>query len=117
MSMFLLTSCIERKERIDHTDDKYIYVWQYDGDDSTLVKYSQPIYREVTVIGGHHKHHHLLIKENDGRILHLSLPYDGSVDRCGTVSRAIENRRKEMKAVLFEEFYPYHTLTFIKYAE
>ena len=41
-SILMLSAC-DKPDRIDHQDAKYIYVWQYDGDDSTLVKFSQPV--------------------------------------------------------------------------
>lgn len=37
----LFMSC-GKSDRIDHEDNRYIYVWQYDGEDSILVKFSQP---------------------------------------------------------------------------
>ena len=41
---FLFVSC-GKADRIDHVDSKYIYVWKYEGDDSVLVRYSQPVLR------------------------------------------------------------------------
>ena len=53
LPIILFTSC-DKSSRIDHEDGKYIYVWKYKGDDSILVKYSKPIYKEFNVLGGHH---------------------------------------------------------------
>ena len=113
----LFVSC-GKKDRIDHMDYKYIYVWKYDGGDSVLVKYSQPVMREFNVMGGHHKNHHIRVDfKGNGIYDCCQLPYDGSVDRCGTVDIAQQayHRRKPIVGIFKERFYPYHEFVFIKY--
>ena len=116
--MFLFTSC-DKPSRIDHEDNKYIYVWTFNGDDSTLVKYNQPIYREFNVLGGHHyKTHHIRVDfNNNGYYNCYSISGDYYVspnDRCYIVNKAQETR-VPIKAIFKEVFYPYHKYHFIKY--
>lgn len=113
----LLCSC-GKPDRIDHQDSNYIYVWKYNDNDSTLVRYSQPVYREFKVMGGHHKNHHIKVDwDSNGRYECSQLPYDGSVDRCKTVDMAqqAEYRRTPIIGVFQEVFYPHHYFVFIKY--
>lgn len=116
---FLFVSC-GKADRIDHMDSKYIYVWKYEGDDSVLVRYSQPVLREFNVMGGHHKNHHIRVDfKGNGVYDCCHLPYDGSVDRCGTVDIAqrADYRRKPVVGIFKERFYPYHEFVFIKYKQ
>lgn len=115
---FILIGCGVKPDRIDHQDSEHIYVWEYTENDSTLVMYSQPVYREFKVMGGHHKNHHIKVDwDNDGRYDCCQLPYDGSVDRCKTVNIAqqAEYCRKPIIGVFQEVFYPRHYFVFIKY--
>lgn len=117
VSMFLFSSC-GKSDRIDHTDSKYIYVWKYDGDDSVLMKYSQPVLREFNIMGGHHKNHHIKVDWNGNGVYDCCpLPYDGSVDRCKTVDLAQRAfvKRKPLVGVFKEKFYPRHEFVFVKY--
>lgn len=117
LSSLLLFSC-GRADRVDHSDSKYIYVWKYDGDDSVLVQYSQPVLREFNVMGGHHKNHHIKVDfKGNGVYECCRLPYDGSVDRCKTVdiAKRARNTRKPVVGVFKEKFYPYHEFVFIRY--
>lgn len=118
LGIILLSSC-NRPSRIDHEDDKYIYVWIFNGDDSTLVKYNQPIYREFNVKGGHHhKAHHIKVDfNNNGYYDCHSISSDSYVspnDRCYIVNRA-QNTYYPIKAEFKEVFYPFHEFHFIKY--
>ena len=119
LSSLLLFSC-DRADRVDHSDSKYIYVWKYDGDDSVLVKYSQPVYLELNVMGGHHKNHHIKVDYRGNGIYDCCrLPYDGSVDRCKTVDKAqkAEWDGKPLVGVFKERFYPVHEFVFVKYKD
>ena len=112
----LMLSACDKADRIDHQDAKYIYVWQYDGDDSTLVKFSQPIIKELKVMGGHHKHHHIKVDfRNNGIYDCCMLPWD--IDRCKTVDRAqaAAYKGKPIIGIFQEQFYPIHDFRFIKY--
>ena len=114
---FLFASC-GKADRIERQDSKYIYVWKYDGGDSALVQYSQPVLWEFNVMGGHHKNHHIKVDfKGNGAYDCCQLPYDGSVDRCGTVDIAQQAlyRKKPVVAIFKEMFYPYHEFIFIKY--
>ena len=115
----LMLSACNKPDRIDHKDDKYIYVWQYDGDDSTLVKFNQPVIRELKVMGGHHKHHHIKVDlYNNGNYVCCRLPYDDSIkDRCEIVHIAQEAACKgtPIIGIFQEQFYPYHEFNFIRY--
>lgn len=114
---FLFVSC-GKADRIERQDSKYIYVWKYDGDDSVLVRYSQPVLREFNVMGGHHKNHHIRVDfKGNGVYDCCRLPYDGSVNRCKTVDIAqrAANVRKPVVGIFKEKFYPYHEFVFIRY--
>lgn len=114
---FLFVSC-GKADRIERQDSEYIYVWKYEGGDSVLVRYSQPVLREFNVMGGHHKNHHIKVDfEGNGVYNCFHLPYDGSVDRCSSVDIAQRagNDRKPVVGVFKEVFYPYHDFVFIKY--
>jgi len=118
LSIILFTSC-NKPSRIDHEDNKYIYVWNYEGNDSILVKYNQPIYREFNVKGGHHrKFHHIRVDfNNNGYYGCHSISSDSYVspnDRCYIVNRA-QNTHYPIKAVFKEIFYPKHEYHFIRY--
>lgn len=117
--ILLISFCSCKKhDRIDHYDDTHIYVWKYDiHGDSTLMKYHQPVMREFNVMGGHHKHHHIKVDFGDGYYTCCSLPYDGSVDRCQTVSMAMEasRRGRPLKGIFIEYFYPWHYYEFVRY--
>jgi hypothetical protein len=120
-SVVLLVSC-GRSDRIDHEDNRYIYVWQYDGEDSTLVKFSQPVFREFKVMGGHHtKMHHIRVDwDNNGYYDCHSISSDSYVrdgDRCRIVDKAEKARynKKPLIGIFKEEFYPYHRFHFIRY--
>jgi hypothetical protein len=117
-SMFLFTSC-DKPSRIDHEDNKYIYAWNYEGNDSILVKYNKPIYKEFNVLGGHHyKAHHIRVDfNNNGYYDCHSITSDSYVspnDRCYIVNRA-QNTHYPIKAEFKEVFYPTHEYHFIKY--
>ena len=115
--MLMLYAC-DKADRIDHQDDKYIYVWQYDGDDSTLVKFSQPVIKELKVMGGHHKNHHIKVDfHNNGRYDCCVLPW--CIDRCKTVDMAqdAEYKGTPIIGIFQEQFYPIHDFRFIKYKE
>jgi len=115
LGIFLLSACC-KSDRIDHQDNKYIYVWQYNGNDSTLVKFKRPIYSEHKVMGGHHKNHHIFVDyNNNGYYSCCSLPYD--VDRCTIVKMAqdAEIIKRPLTGIFYEEFYPRHELYFIRY--
>ena len=114
----MFTSC-DNQSRIDHEDNKYIYVWNYEGNDSILVKYSKPIYKEFNVLGGHHhKAHHIRVDfNNNGYYDCHSISSDSYVspnDRCYIVNRA-QNTHYPIKAEFKEVFYPTHEYHFIKY--
>lgn len=118
LPIILFTSC-GKPSRIDHIDSKYIYVWKYKGDDSILVKYSKPIYKEFNVLGGHHtKAHHIKVDwNNDGHYDCHSISMDSYVsynDRCYIVDKA-QRTNKPIKAIFKEVFYPTHAYHFIKY--
>lgn len=120
-SAVLFVSC-GRSDRIDHEDNRYIYVWQYDGDDSTLVKFSQPVFREFKVMGGHHtKAHHIKVDwDNSGYYDCHSLSSDLYVnggDMCWIVDKAQKAyyNRNPLIGIFKEEFYPYHRFHFIRY--
>ena len=114
---FLFVSC-GKADRVEGQNSKYIYVWKYDGGDSVLVRYSQPVLREFNVMGGHHKNHHIKVDfKGNGVYDCCQLPYDGSVDRCGTVDIALMagNSRKPVVDIFKEKFYTYHDFIFIRY--
>jgi hypothetical protein len=115
----LLKLGCNRPDRIERQDSEYIYVWEYNKEgDSTLLRYRQPVYREFKVMGGHHKNHHIKVDwDNDGRYDCCQLPYDGSVDRCGTVDIAnkADAQGKPVIGVFKEVFYPHHYFVFIRY--
>ena len=114
---FLCVSC-GKADRIERQDSAYIYVWKYEGDDSVLVRYSQPVLREFNVMGGHHKNHHIRVDFKGNGVYNCShLPYDGSVDRCKTVDIAQRayGCRKPVVGIFKEVFYPYHDFVFIRY--
>lgn len=113
---FLFVSC-GKADRIERHDSKYIYVWKYEGDDSVLVRYSQPVLREFKVKGGHHKNHHIRVDfKGNGHYDCFHLPYDGSVDRCKTVDIAQRAEcRRPVVGIFKEVFYPYHDFVFIRY--
>ena len=107
-----------KPDRVERQDSKYIYVWKYDGGDSVLVRYSQPVCREFNVMGGHHKYHHIKVDfKGNGVYECCPLPYDGSVDRCRTVDIAQRayNVRKPVVGKFKEVFYPCHEFVFIGY--
>ena len=114
----LMLSACNKADRIDHQDDKYIYVWQYNDNDSTLVKFNRPVIKELKVMGGHHKHHHIKADlYNNGHYDCCRLPYDGSVDRCATVNKAQAASYKgtPIIGIFQEQFYPTHEFYFIRY--
>lgn len=115
----LLKLGCNRPDRIERQDSDYIYVWKHNKEgDSTLLRYSQPVYREFKVMGGHHKNHHIKVDfDNDGRYDCCQLPDDGSVDRCKTVdiAKQAEYCGKPIIGVFQEVFYPHHYFVFIKY--
>ena len=113
-----ITSC-GKPSRIDHKDSKYIYVWEYEGNDSILVKYNKPIYKEFNVLGGHHhKAHHIKVDfNNNGHYECYSISSDCYVsfsDLCYIVNKA-QSTNRPIKAIFKEEFYPRHEYHFIKY--
>lgn len=115
--IIVLVSC-GKSDRIDKQDKDYIYVWKYKGNDSTLVKYSQPRIVERKVCGGRHKNHKIYVDfNNDGFYQRCSLPTDGSVDRCETVRHAqyAQQTNKPIAGIFMEYFYPYHEYVFIRY--
>ena len=115
--IIVLVSC-GKSDRIDNQDKDYIYVWKYKGNDSTLVKYSQPRIVERKVCGGRHKNHKIYVDfNNDGFYQRCSLPTDGSVDRCETVRHAQyeQQTNKPIVGIFMEYFYPYHEYVFIRY--
>ena len=112
-----MVSC-GKSDRIDSQDKDYIYVWKYKGNDSTLVKYSQPRIVERKVCGGRHKNHKINVDfNNDGFYQRCRLPTDGSVDRCETVRHAqyAQQTNKPIVGIFREYFYPYHEYVFIRY--
>lgn len=114
---FLFVSC-GKADRIERQDSKYIYVWKYDGGDSVLVRYSQPVLREFNVMGGHHKNHHIRVDfKGNGVYNCCRLPCNNSVNRCKTVDIAKQAayKRKPVVGIFKEKFYPYHEFIFIKY--
>ena len=114
---FLFVSC-GKADRVERQDSKYIYVWKYDGGDSVLVRYSQPVLREFNVMGGHHKNHHIRVDfKGNGVYDCCRLPYNNSVNRCKTVDIAKQAayKRKPVVGIFKEKFYPYHEFIFIKY--
>ena len=118
LSIILFTSC-DKQSKIDHEDNKYIYVWNYKGNDSILVKYNKPIYKEFNVLGGHHsKNHHIKVDfNNNGHYDCHSISSDSYVndnDKCYIVNKA-QDTNKPIKAVFKEVFYPTHEYHFIKY--
>lgn len=118
LAIVLMVSACGKMPRIDHEDDKYIYVWEYNDNDSTLVKYKQPAIVEHKVMGGHHKNHHIYVDYNDNGVYTCCrLPYDGSVDRCKTVEAAQEAacKNEPIIGVFKERYYPHHELYFIRY--
>ena len=121
LSAVLFVSC-GRPDRIDHEDNRYIYVWQYDGEDSTLVKFSQPVFREFKVMGGHHtKAHHIRVDwDNSGYYDCHSISSDSYVSdgkSCWIVDKAEKARynKKPLIGIFKEEFYPYHRFHFVRY--
>ena len=117
----LFMSC-SKSDRIDHEDNRYIYVWQYNGKDSTLVMFSQPVFREFKVMGGHHtKTHHIKVDwKNNGHYVCHSISYDSYVsggDRCWIVDKAKKASydKKPLIGIFKEEFYPHHRFHFIRY--
>lgn len=117
----LFVSC-SKSDRIDHEDNCYIYVWQYDGEDSTLVMFSQPVFREFKVMGGHHtKTHHIKVDwKNNGHYVCHSISSDFYVsdgDRCWIVDKAKKASydKKPLIGIFKEEFYPHHRFHFIRY--
>ncbi len=117
LSIILFTSC-DKQSRIDHEDNKYIYVEKYEGKDSILVKYNKPIYKEFNVLGGHHrKAHHTKVDFNNGYYECHSISSDYYVnenDKCYIVNKA-QCTNKPIKAIFKEVFYPTHEYHFIKY--
>lgn len=118
LSIILFTSC-NKQSRIDHEDNKYIYVWIYEGNDSILVKHNKPIYKEFNVLGGHHhKAHHIKVDfNNNGHYDCHSISSDYYVncnDKCYIVDKA-QSTNKPIKAIFKEVFYPTHEYHFIKY--
>ena len=120
-SVVLFVSC-GRSDRIDHEDNRYIYVWQYNGEDSTLVKFSQTVFREFKVMSGHHvKTHHIKVDwDNNGYYDCHSISSDSYVsdsDMCWIVDKALKAyyNKKPLIGIFKEEFYPYHRFHFIRY--
>ena len=116
-AIIILSAC-SKPDRIDHQDDKYIYVWQYKGDDSTLVKFNRPVIKELKVMGGHHKNHHIKVDLYDnGNYDCCRLPYDSNIDRCKTVDKAQDAAYNgtPIIGIFQEQFYPIHDFRFIKY--
>ena len=120
-SAALFVSC-GRSDRIDHEDNRYIYVWQYDGDDSTLVKFSQPVFREFKVMGGHHsKTHHIKVDWSNSGFYYChsisSDSYANKGDMCWIVDKAEKAwyNKNPLIGIFKEEFYPYHRFHFIRY--
>lgn len=113
VGLLMLVGC--KPDRIDHTDKDYIYVWQYHDEDSTLVKFHQPIYIERKVYGGHHhKSHHIKVDmNNNGRYECVHLP-DRGIDRCATVDRA-QHTRTPLTGVFKVSYYPHYNVVFVKY--
>jgi len=121
LSVVLFVSC-GRSDRIDHEDNRYIYVWQYNGEDSTLVKFSQPVFREFKVKGGHHtKNHHIKVDwNNNGYYECYSISSDSYVsygDMCWIVDKAqkVRYNKNPLIGIFKEEFYPYHRFHFVRY--
>lgn len=119
--LVLFMSC-SKSDRIDHEDNRYIYVWQYNGKDSTLVMFSQPVFREFKVMGGHHtKTHHIKVDwKNNGHYVYHSISSDSYVsgsDRCWIVDKAKKASydKKPLIGIFKEEFYPHHRFHFIRY--
>lgn len=120
-TVVLFVSC-GKSDRIDHEDDRYIYVWQYDGEDSILVKFNQPVFREFNVMGGHHtKTHHIKVDwDNSGYYECYSITSDSYVsggDMCWIVDKAQKARynKNPLIGIFKEEFYPHHRFHFIRY--
>lgn len=116
ISIVILSSC-DKVDRIDHQDKDYIYIWQYDGNDSTLVKFNQPRYVKFNVYGGHHKNHHIKVDFNDGYYRCYSLSKFNIPNRCELVRQAqIAYRNGHPIVGVFKEvYYPYHDYIFIRY--
>ena len=117
----LFMSC-SKSDRFDHEDNRYIYVWQYNGKDSTLVMFSQPVFREFKVMGGHHtKTHHIKVDwKNNGHYVCHSISSDSYVSgvvRCWIVDKAKKASydKKPLIGIFKEEFYPHHRFHFIRY--
>lgn len=109
------TGCNHKQDRIDHADSNYIYVYKYHDNDSTLVKYHQPQYREYPVVGGHHKHHHVKVDYmGDGIYRCVRLPYN--VDRCAIVNKAQHATYDHPLIGVFKiSEYPSSDIEFVKY--
>ena len=116
ISIVILSSC-DKPDRVDHQDKDYIYVWQYDGNDSSLVKFNQPRYVRLNVYGGHHKNHHIKVDFYDGTYRCYSLSSHNIPNRCELVDKAQMAYHKGQPIVgIFKEiYYPHHDYIFIKY--
>lgn len=122
ISLFCLlniTSC--KRDRIDHTDNNYIYVWKYTiKGDSALYKYHQPILHSTVITNKHRQ----------GYSRYVGVPGKGGHVQSGSYyyisycinGKKIEERdsymydkvNKGTKIIVREQFYPYYKRKIVK---
>ena len=122
ISLFCLlniTSC--KRDRIDHTDNNYIYVWKYTiKGDSALYKYHQPIFHSTIITNKYKERYSYFVGVPDkgGHIQYGNRYY---IYYCIN-GEEIEERdsyvydkvNKGTKIIVCEEFYPYYKRKIVK---
>lgn len=108
--LFSFTNC--KRNRIDHEDSTYIYVWKYDiHGDSCLYKYHKPIYYHTKIIDkkrrrsryGKTRHtSHFVLYEINGKIIE---------ERSSNLYFRTE---KGTRITVQERFYPYYDIRIIE---
>lgn len=117
--LFNFTSC--KRDRIGHTDSKYIYVWKYTiKGDSALYKYHQPILHSTVITN----------KRRQGYSYYVGVPGKGGHMQSGAhyyISYRINGKEieemdsymynkvnKGTRIVVREQFYPHYRREIVK---
>lgn len=109
------TSC--KRNRIDHEDSTYIYVWKYDiHGDSCLYKYHQPIYHHTVIVDKKmHSSYHGVPGKGGHRHTSYYVYYKiGSETIREQSSHLYFNTEKGTKVVVLEQFYPFYSIKVVE---
>ncbi len=112
--IFSFTNCC-KKDRIDHTDDNYIYAWMYKANgDSVLYKYRQPIFHSTVITNKYKRRysHYVGVPGKGGHMHWVTYYYtfyyinDKEVKETGSYIYNKVNIGTKIK--VREQFYPYY---------